>query len=152
MALLQIDSDMARSLDKILAAAAKVLNEVHAVYNDDGEVTAAQIETVSHLRVDLGQMLGRFSDGAAFVGDDYHAAAIGAMRAYEEMADAWLRAVYNASGMAPTEEVERVAPGRYRVVRKRETAQGVVYRQAVCTNPAVARRRFDEAENQSEAA
>lgn len=141
---LQLDSDMSDSLDKILEAAGRVLNEVHAAYHD-GVVTESQIDTISHLRLDLGQLLAKFSDGPAFATSNE--ATVELMRAYEEMADSWLRAVGIAAGLVPVDEWERTGNGDYLVTRTRQTAAGSVMRKTVAQNPAVAFRDFDEAED-----
>ena len=139
---MQLDHAMSESLDKILTAASAVMDEVHAAYAD-GRLTATQVECVAHLRNDLGQLLAKLGDGSEFTGDIYQQNALGALRCYEEMAHSWLTAVYAA---VVRDEWQRIGPGHYLVTRTRETADGIVYRRATCTNPAVATRQFDIAE------
>ena len=122
---LQLDADMSDSLDRILFAAAAVLKDAHNAY-EAGRLTPGQIECVHHLRNDLGQLIARFSDGHGFTGCGYQDAAIGTMRSYEQMADAWLAAVYGSVGALPRDEWKRIKPGRYLVTRTRDTAAGAV--------------------------
>jgi hypothetical protein len=139
---MQLDRVMTDCLDSILHSASALLTEVHAAYQN-GEVTASQIECVFHLRDDLGQLLAKFGDGPAFRMPP-GASTMNAMRNYEQMADAWLSAIYAAACDVPLDECETVKPGLYRVTRKRQTAQGFLLNQIACANPAVARRRLDE--------
>lgn len=145
---LQLDADMSESLHRILVAAGAVLHQAQAAYKS-GQLIPGQIESVFHLRNDLGQLIARFADGYGFTGQPIDYAAINAMRSYEEAADAWLTAVYATVG-AVRDGWKRTGPGRYEVTRTMTTADGgTVFRRATCTNPAVATRQFDRLDSQT---
>lgn len=136
---MQLDADMSDSLKSILRSAAALLDEAHDAYQA-GNLTGPQIESVFHLRNDLGQLLARFSDGKAWTGTD--GAALNAMRCYEQMAESWLCAVY-ATVEPHRDDVRRLPSGRYVVTRTRETPTGVISNTITCTNPAVATLQLD---------
>lgn len=136
-----LDHGMTHDLNRILDAARAVLDEARNSYSN-GKLTPGQIESVYHLRNDLGELLARFGDGRGY--GTTSNTQLGAMRDYEEIANAWLAAVYATTTAIPRDEWERVRPGFYVVTRTHNTHGRTTFRRAECVNPAFALAAFDK--------